>query len=217
MQLLKRALNVCLVALAASFTAAAAEQWEAGVLAGASRHMNNSVSGAAGSGEVGHEPGFVAGGFAGHDSTPLIGGEIRYLFEKSDLKLSSGSTKYTFKAQSHAIHYDLLVHFAKTGSAVRPFLAFGGGIKQYIGTAKDNPLQPLANVAILTHTQEWKPLATFGGGVKFQVGGKSLLRIEVRDYMTPVPKDVILPVPPNKISGWIHNINPMVAISIQFR
>ncbi len=72
-------------------------------------------------------------------------------------------------AESHAIHYDLLVYGGSGKSRVRPFVSFGGGVKYYRGTGPERAFQPLSNLVLLTQTSEWKGMITVGGGVKYAV------------------------------------------------
>jgi len=208
-----RSWSVSVLLLTSVSTAALAQKGEAGAGGGGSFYTKKSVTAPAGSADTGFEQGFAAGAWIGHNSSKYIGGEIRYLFEQNDLKLSSGGTKVAFAGRSHAIHYDLLIHGSPTGSKVRPYIAVGGGVKGYYGTGREQALQPLVQFAALTHTREWKGLATFGGGVKLQAGSHIVVRVDFRDYLTPFPKEVIAPARGGKISGWLHNFVPMVGIS----
>ncbi len=192
---------------------ACAQQWEMGVLGGGGFYMNRGISGPRGSGNVGFKPGLAAGGWIGHNSTGRLGGEIRYLFQKNDMRVTSGSNTYTFGGHSHALHYDLLLHANSIEDAVRPFIAVGGGMKGYQGTGTERAFQPLGNIAILTKTTQWKPLISFGAGVKWNISPRIVLRAEVRDYLTQVPTDVILPAPGAKLGGWFHDITPTFGIS----
>jgi len=45
----------------------------------------------------------------------------------------------------------------------------------------ESPYQPLSSFALLTQTQQWVPLVTFGGGIKYAIAPRIILRIEVRD------------------------------------
>jgi hypothetical protein len=207
--------------LAGSALPVAAQQWEVGVLAGGGFYLNNKVtgpggSGSPGSGTVGFRPGFSAGGWVGHNSEGNLGGEVRYLFQKNDLKVSSPSASANFAGQTHLIHYDVVWHTNSREDRVRPYIAVGGGLKGYRGTGQERAVQPASQVAILSRTSEWKPVLSFGAGVKWQVRARLMLRVEVRDYVTPFPKDVILPVPGNKVSGWAHDITPLVGLSYIF-
>jgi hypothetical protein len=202
---------ICLMGLAAATLSA--QQWEVGVLGGGAFYLNNSVSGPAGSGSVGFRPGISGGGWVGHTNNGRYSGELRYLFQKNDMKVSSGGQTHTFGGQTHMIHYDYLIHMKTAEDSVRPFVAVGGGLKGYRGTGAEQAFQPLDNLAILSRTSEWKPMLSFGAGLKWRVGSKMMLRVEVRDFVTPFPKDVILAAPGGKIGGWVHDITPLVGLS----
>ncbi|MEZ5399555.1 MAG: hypothetical protein R2729_07780 [Bryobacteraceae bacterium] len=201
-------------AIALCAASAWGQQWEVGALGGGSFYLNNSVTGAGGAtGTTGFRPGLSAGGWIGHTNGGKYGGEIRYLFQRNDLKVNSGGQSYNFAGQSHVIHYDFVYHMKTSEDAFRPFVAVGGGLKGYRGTGKEQAFQPLSNLAILSQTSEWKPMLTFGAGVKWQLSNRILLRAEIRDFVTPFPKSVILPSPGAKIAGWVHDITPLFGIS----
>ena len=42
------------------------------------------------------------------------------------------------------------------------------------------------------------------------------LRLEIRDYITPFPKQVVAPAPGAKLKGWLHDFVPMVGIGVRF-
>jgi len=206
-----------LLALAAALPpAATAQQWEFGVMGGGALYLNNSVAAASVSGNTGFKPGFSAGGWIGHNNLGHFGGEVRYLFQRNDMKVSSGGQEYTFGGQTHVIHYDFLIHATSGEDRVRPYVAIGGGFKGYRGTGTERAFQPLSNLAVLSRTSEWKPVVSFGAGVKWTISPRLQLRVEVRDYLTPFPKDVILPAPGSKISGWVHDLTPLVGLSYLF-
>jgi hypothetical protein len=48
------------------------------------------------------------------------------------------------------------------------------------------------------------------------LGQHAFLRTEFRDYVTPFPKKVITPATGAKVSGWLHDIVPMVGIGFSF-
>lgn len=194
-----------------------AQQYEIGGAAGAGFATGSSVTGPAGTATTGFKTGGVFGGVVGHRMYSNLSGEIRYSYLRQDLKLSSGSVEPTFQGEAHAIHYDLLFHTTRSRSTkVQPFVAAGGGFKYYRGTGKEVPYQPLGSYAYLTKTQEWKPMISVGGGLKIAIAPRVYLRTEVRDYITPFPSKVIAPNPAAKISGWVHDIVPMVGISFLF-
>ena len=194
-----------------------AQQWEIGGNVGGSFLPGVSVTSPAGSATTGFKPGIAAGAWLGQRISRHIGGEIRYNFMQSNLKLASGGTSTDFSGQTHAVYYDVLIH---TGSAkesrAQVYAAVGGGMKIFRGTGKEQAFQPLSQFAYLTKTQEVKPMLSFGGGVKFKLAPRVSMRVEVRDFMTPFPKEVITPAPGAKIGSMLHNIVPMVGISYEY-
>jgi len=194
-----------------------AQQYEFGGAAGAGFVKNVNVTSPAGSATAGFKSGAAFGAVLGHNPYSLVGGEVRYSYLQSDLRLAGAGAEPTFAGVAHAIHYDLLLHPRKSrGRGVQPFAAVGGGMKMYRGTGKETAYQPLNRYAYLTRTQEIKPMGSVGGGVRIPIGSKMALRTEFRDYITPFPKKVIAPAPGAKISGWVHDIVPMVGISYLF-
>jgi hypothetical protein len=195
--------------------AAFAQQWEFGGSAGASFLPMVSVNNPAGSAHAGFSPGVAAGVFVGQSLNPRISGEIHYTFLQSNLKLSNGGTDATFSGNSHAIYYDVLIHRRRREGRAQWFAAVGGGMKLYRGTGTEQAFQPLSQFAYFTKTQKAEPMATFGGGVKFRVSPHVTVRAEVRDYLTPFPKELITPAPGSKIGSWLNDIVPMVTIGYE--
>src|SRR5689334_15163318 len=117
----------CLFLLA--FPLVAAESWEIGASGGYGVYRNVNVASGNLSGKAGFASGYAFGALLGSQLNRWIGGEIRYTYSANNLQVSSGSTKATATAMSHAIHYDVLLHAATKESLVRPFLAAGAGMK----------------------------------------------------------------------------------------
>jgi Outer membrane protein beta-barrel domain len=200
---------------AASLTTLSAQSFEVGLIGGGSFHFDKSVTGRS-AGKAGFKPAMVVGGTLTHNTAGRWGGEARYQFQKTDLRTSAGGQTATFAGQSHLAHYDVLLYSNSREDSVRPFVAFGGGLRGYRGTGTERAVQPLSNVAILSKVQQWQPMLSFGAGVKWRVGNRLMMRAEVRDFVTPFPKDVIVPSPGNKIGGWIHDFTPMFGVSYLF-
>ena len=97
-----------------------------------------------------------------------------------------------------------------------PFLAAGGGMKLYRGTGHEVTYQPLETIALLTKTQQIKPMISVGGGIKMILGPRLVLRAEVRDYITTFPNKIIVPIPGVKANGWLNDFVPMIGISYIF-
>ncbi len=196
--------------------ACAAAEYEVGGAAGAGFVKGAGVTGPAGTATAGFKTGAAFGGFLGHNSHSWVGGEFRYGYLQSDLKLSGSGVETSFSGVSHVVHYDLVLHPRKARGNALPFAAIGGGMKIFRGTGKETAYQPMNRYAFLTKTQEVKPMLSAGGGVKIKIGNSVYLRTEIRDYITPFPKKVIAPAPGAKISGWLHDFVPMVGISFEF-
>jgi len=205
---------VMLLLLAA--TVAVAQEYELGVSGGLGYSRNATVTNASGSGKAGFKSGLAAGAVAGNDLYERLSGELHYLYRVSNLKVTGGGQQADFSGEAHLIHYDLLYHAADRDARVRPFLAGGGGIKVYRGTGGEHASQPASTFALLTRTQELKPLVSAGGGVKVALSESLHLRLEIRDYITPFPKEVVAPAPGARIKGWLHDFVPTVGISVKF-
>lgn len=193
-----------------------AQKWEVGGVGGGSFYTSSDVTRSTGKADAKFAPGFAAGVLIGQDMGRYWGGDIRYTYQRNNAELSGAGGKASFGAESHAIHYDALLHFASAGARTRPFLSVGAGVKFYRGTGTETITQALSEYALLTKTTDLRPVVTFGAGIKVRVGARSNLRIEVKDYFSPVPEKLIQPNRGAEVSGWIHNFVPMIAISYVF-
>jgi len=196
--------------------AAFGQSWEFGGSAGYGLYHNASVTSASASGTAGFSNGVAFGALLGNQMSRWVGGEARYTYRMDDLEVSSGSTKAKASAQSHALHYDVLIHLADKESPVRPFVAVGAGVKLYRGTGAEPAFQPLSSLVVLSHTTEAQPLVSVGGGLKFSVARHTLLRLDFRDYATPTPTSLLASPPPGKIGGWVHDLVFLMGISTVF-
>jgi hypothetical protein len=152
-------------------------------------------------------------GWLAHNNHPRWGGELRYSYQRGDYSLERGGEKATFDGDTHAVHYDFLWHGADRDASVRPYLAFGGGIKVYRGTGSPVEVRPLERYALLSPTQEIKGMVSAGAGMKVKLSDRWQMRLDVHSYMTPFPKEVITPNPPSSVGGWIFDIVPMFGLS----
>jgi hypothetical protein len=202
--------------LAATAVPGFAQRWEFGAGAAGTFYTSRDVSLGSLKAKASFDSGWGASAWLGNDVSKFVGGEIRYMYQKNDVTLESGSTKYSFGARSQSIHYDFLLHAAPRGSRVRPFVAFGAGFRGYEGTGREVAVQPLGNFAFLTKTTEWVPLVSLGGGIKFMPTKRLALRAEFRDYITPVPNNIITPAPGAKVGGWFHNFVALFGASVLF-
>ncbi|MGH9628713.1 MAG: hypothetical protein ACRD7E_10315 [Bryobacteraceae bacterium] len=191
------------------------QNYEFGALGGGSFYISKTASGPAGEAKAGFSPGFTGGVILGQNMYSYIGGELRYSYLYNGLKLSSGDEKATFGGEAHAIHYDLLIHTRPRGAKKRPYIAVGGGAKVYRGTGAETPFQPLSSFALLTKTSEARGMLSIGAGIKYTLRDNLQFRVDVHDYFSPFPTEVITPVGTN-LGGWIHNIVPTAGFSITF-
>lgn len=193
-----------------------AQTWEAGGVIGGSLSKDAGVSNTFGQATAGLAGGPAFGALFGQTIHRFVDGEIRYTAYVGDLRVRSGAAQAGFRAQTHAIHYDILVHARPAGAPLRPFVAIGAGGRIFRGTGTESEYQPGQEYVLLTKTREWKPMASVGGGVKIAVSPRVLLRLEFRDYISPFPKQVIAPADGSKITGWLHSFVPLAGISLLF-
>ncbi len=209
----KRLLMLLAFALAGTCFAA---EWELGGSAGMMLYKNLTVTQGSNTADAGLKTGLGVGAFLTQNSAKHLGGQLRYMMGFSDLKLKGGSGEATFSARTHTITYEILYYANKRIAKVRPYIAGGAGMKIFQGTGKEQLTQPLAQYALLTKTSQTTWVASFGAGVKGQLGKRAFVYFEVRDYLSPKPDKVIAPAPGAKISGMLHDITPMAGISIGF-
>jgi hypothetical protein len=193
-----------------------AQTWEVGAAAGYGLYREANVTGATASGKTGFESGVAVGAVLGNDRFRYIGGDVRYTYRHDALKVSSGGVTATAGAQSHALHYDVLIHAAPREARVRPYLAVGAGVKLFRGTGAEPAYQPLSNLVVLTHTSQAEPLISGGAGLKIALKHGALLRFDFRDYATPVPDKLLATPPRARVSGWLHDFVFLIGVSTTF-
>lgn len=189
------------------------QRWEIGAAAGGSFYTSQTFTNPAGDATGGLANGFAVSGWLANNTGNVIGGELRYDYEHSALQLSSNSTNVSFGGQTNSVHYDVLMHFAPSESHLRPFIAAGAGVKLYSGTGKEEAYQPLSEIALLTKTNQVEPVVSVGGGLKFALTQSTLLRMEVHDYLTPFPQNVIAPNVGSKVGGWLSDFVVSAGVS----
>jgi hypothetical protein len=204
--------------LAVGFTAAMlpsamAQKWEVGVGAGGGFYTSQDVKLGSDSAAAKFKTSVAFSTWAGQNINDRWGGELRYSYQMGDAQLKRGSSEAVFGAQTHSVNYNFLYHTASSESSVRPFISAGGGMKFYRGTGAETVTQPLSQFALLTQASDLTGLVSVGGGVKVRLGAHSWLRLDVHDYMSPFPKQVITPNVGATVGGWMHDIVPMVSVS----
>ena len=211
MKTLLRSILILTSAAAAGF----AQQWEFGGGAGGGFLNSVPVSAGAGSATAGFQTGAAFGGYVGYNQSRHIGGELRYGFLQSNLSLKSGGSEASFSGVSHVVHYDLIFKTTRNKNKIQLFAAVGGGLKVFRGTGREAAYQPLSQFGYFTRTQDLKPMASVGGGVKFRLTRNLFLRTEFRDYITAFPKEIITPPAGVKYGSLLHDFVPMVGIAYE--
>ncbi len=206
----------CLAVAALCAGGCAAQQYEVGGAIGYGIYRNGTVFSPSGTAQAGIRNRFAAGFVIGEDLYEYVSGEIRYLYQDGHPFLSGGGVKTDIQGQSHAFHYDLLFHFQKRESRLRPFIALGAGAKDYVIAGPAPAQQPLSGIATLTASDQWKFLATAGVGVKYRLQKHVLLRFDLLDYMTGFPRRQIAPASGNTARGIFQQITPLFGASYLF-
>ncbi len=88
------------------------------------------------------------------------------------------------------------------------------------GAGNEGTAQPLGNCftagptcyAALTSTQEVQLVGEIGVGVKVQLANHFRLRIQVRDYISPKPNQVIAPGPGATLTGFPNDVVGTVSL-----
>lgn len=204
--------HVLLVCLAVS-PAALAQKWELGGGGGGAFNLSKDASLPTSSATTKIAPGFSLGAWATNNTSARWGGEIRYVYQNGELRVEQGSTRAAMSGDSHSLHYDFQWHTTDSGSNVRPYIAFGAGVKVFRGTGAEVPVQPLRQYVLLTKTQELAALGSIGIGIKAKISPHWQVRADIHDYISGVPKDVLQPNTGVKIGNWFHNFVPMVGLT----
>ena len=192
-----------------------AQQWEFGGAGGAGFLNNVNVSSPAGSATAGFESGGAFGGFVGENLYPHWSGELRYMYLQGDVHIQSNGANATFKGNAQVLHYDMLYHTNRKGSKMQAFVAVGGGMKIFRGTGAPEAYQPNYQFGYMTNTQQLKPMADAGAGVRFELRPRLFMRMEFRDYITPFPSQIIAPAPGAKYGKVLNDIVPMASLSYE--
>jgi hypothetical protein len=215
---LYRKLGVCtlLAGALAMAPAAMAQKWEFGGGLGGSFYVSNDVTNAGATASAKITTNIASSVWFGNNASGKWGGEVRYDYQRGDLSVENGSASARMSAETHAVHYDILWHATRRGAKVRPFLSAGAGFKMYRGTGPEVLVQPLGQYALLTKTTDLRALLSLGAGVKWQIADHLQFRLEVHDYITPFPNEVIVPNVGSHVSGVMQNIVPMAGIAYLF-
>ena len=208
--------RIAILAALALSPAALAQKWEFGGGAGQAIYPSNSITNGSATATIGAENNIAGALWLANDINDRVGGDVRIDYSRGNLKLSNGTTETTFNSEAYSLHYDFQYHFTNRAAHVRPYILAGGGVKYYRGIGSQVLFQPLSQFVLLTQATQLKPMLSVGGGLKFKITEHLGFRVEVHDYITPIPKDIITPNTGSKISGWMQAITPMAGLSYLF-
>ena len=203
-------------AATAAYANAQEQQWEIGAIGGVGYSPSLTVSNGTTSASTGVKTGLTLGVYGGQDMYRYFSGEATYLYRAGDVKLDGSGKSASFGAHTHLITGDFLAHLRPRGSRIRPFISVGGGIEVMVGTGNESATQPLGNLAALTATREVLPVGEAGVGVKIQLSQHLRLRVQLRDYFSQAPNEVISPAPGATLSGVRQDIIGTGAIAFSW-
>jgi hypothetical protein len=193
-----------------------AQHYEVGGAIGYGFYRNGTIFGPGVSAEAGVRNRFAAGWVIGEDLYQHISGEVRYLYHDGHPFLETPAVKTDIQGQSHAFHYDLLLHARGREARLRPFFAAGVGVKGYIIAGPAPRPQPLPAIGSLLAHDQWMLLVTVGGGVKYRLRNNLVIRGDFRDYMTGFPRSQIAPALNNTARGIFQQFTPMFGVGYSF-
>jgi hypothetical protein len=128
----------------------------------------------------------------------FIGHEFGYGYTRSKLGLVGLPDQ--FSTPVHQGFYDFLLYATPEGWRVRPFAAGGAQFSTFV--------PPGASVTYGTGTTKYG--GNFGGGVKVRLNSMFAFRVDVRDYVTTKPFDLI------GKSGALHQIEASAGLGLYF-
>jgi opacity protein-like surface antigen len=191
-------------------------QWELGGDFGYGIYRNGTIFSPAGNATAGIRNRFVAGAYLAEDLYDHFSGELHYLYQDGHPFLSTNSVSKDMQGQSHTITYDALFHFKPRDSKLRPFVAAGAGVKGYTVVGPPPVPQPIPAIATLNRINEWKFVASLGGGIKYRLRDHISLRVDFRDYLTQFPKRQISPAANGTARGIFQQFTPTIGVGYVF-
>ncbi len=210
-----RTIAKSILLLAAAAAGCLAQQWEFGGAGGGGFLNTVSVSAPLAGATAGFQngPGFDA--FFGQTIYSRLSGELHYGLYDSDLKLSSAGSSATFSGVAQVVYYDLVLH-TNRASRTQFFVAGGGGMKLFDGTGREQAYQPLSQFGYFTKTHSIKPMGDVGVGLRYALTARLSLRLELHDYLTGFPTQVLTPAPGTHYGSILQDFVPTVGLGYQY-
>jgi opacity protein-like surface antigen len=191
-------------------------QYELGADIGYGIYHNGTILSPEGSIDAGIRNRFAAGIILGVDFSNYVSGELNFLYHDGHPFLQGLGVKADIQGQSWALTSSLLFYFKDRTHRFRPFVTGGVGAKEYIIAGPAPFPQPIPQVASLLTNDVWKVAFVAGGGVKYRVHRKVILRGEFLDYLTTFPRTQIFPAPHNTARGIFEQFTPLFGASYVF-
>ena len=204
------------LALLFCVSACFAQNYEVGAAGGYGFYRNARVIASPGTVTAGIRNRFVAGATLTEDMYERVSGELRYLYQDGDPFVSGFGRKANLEGQSHSVTYELLFHVKDREQRLRPYVAVGGGIKYFRTTGPEPVPQPFPDIVTLTNANELRWLVSVGGGLKYRVSRRVILRADFRDYINPFPHKLFVPIPGGTGRGLLHQFTPMLGVGYSF-
>ena len=190
------------------------QNWAVGVDGGYGVYHDVTIKNGGASADAGFGSRFAAGAVLTEDMYNHVGGELRYAFRDGDSELSSNGHKVNMDGFAQAIHYDFLFYATPRHTRLRPFVAAGAGIKRYDATS--HVAQSFGNLGTLTHAHQVEGMLSVGGGLKVALSDRWVLRLDFRDYATPLPDKLFAPAMTANVHGWLHDFVPTIGVDWTF-
>jgi hypothetical protein len=202
--------------LLAVCAAAGAADRDIGANIGYGFYRNGTIYGAGVTAEGGIINRFAAGIDITDDFSNYVAAQFAYLYHDGHPFLKAPGVKTDIQGQSDALTLGLLFHLNPRNSRFRPFLAGGAGAKGYIIAGPEPFPQPAADIATLRANDVWKVAFSIGGGLRFRLHPRVMLRAEFRDYLTTFPRQQIVPAPHLTARGIFQQFTPLFGVAYVF-
>jgi len=204
-----------LLLFAVGVTAIAGDR-EIGANFGYGFYRNGTIYGAGVTAQAGMRNRFSAGIDLTYDFAKYVAAQFSYLYHDGHPFLEAPGVKTDIQGQSQALTMGLLFHFRPASSRFRLFISGAAGAKGYIVAGPEPFPQPIPELAVLTDNDVWKVVFYAGGGLRFRVRSRVMLRAEFRDYLTTFPRQQIVPAPHNTARGIFQQFTPLVGVGYLF-
>lgn len=179
-------------------------------------YRNGTIYGAGVTAQAGMRNRFTAGIDATYDFSQYVAAQFSYLYHDGHPFLEAPGVKTDIQGNSQALTIGLLFHIKPRDAKFRPFIEGGVGAKGYVIAGPQPFPQPIPSLASLTDNDVWKTVFVVGGGVRYRIHPRVMLRAEFRDYITTFPRQQIVPAPHNTARGIFEQFTPIFGVGYVF-